>query len=298
MAEQSPLNATASLTEAQYESLAHVQAADGLIGHPNDAAPVSVSGGQIIIRSGLRALLRGFPWASGTTRIVYTPSLTGPARVDLVVLRLNRDDGYRVGSAVRTGTANTAPAPSVGVGATDVYEIPLAEVRVSGGVLTLLTTRAWYLGDDGQILCKSTSRPPHVPGRQIRETDTGRAYESTGSSWVVRLDDAGMTSLPLAGGWATAINRLYRVNGIAFLHLTVRRTGGSISVAAAQATVGTLPAGFRPRADIETIGISSSSGAHAIVRIKASGQVTADFLVAGMPTNGHMQTATAAWPVA
>ncbi|MEU7905322.1 hypothetical protein [Actinoplanes sp. NPDC049118] len=298
MAEESPLSATGNLTEAQYEAMAHPQAPDGLIGHPSDAPPVSVSGGQIIIRASLTGLLRGFPWASGLTPIVYTPSLSGPARVDLVVLRLFRDDGYRVGTAVRTGTAATAPAPFVGTGPTDWYEIPLAEVRVAGGVLTLLTTRAWYLGDDGQILCKSTSRPPHAPGRQIRETDTGRSYQSSGTVWTVMQDDGGTSSLPLAGGWVNAVNHLYRVNGIAFLQLSARRTGGNIAVSTPQATVGTLPAGFRPRADIETIGISSSSGAHIVVRIKAAGPVTLDFVVTGLNTGQYIQLAAAAWPVA
>ncbi|MEU4218117.1 hypothetical protein [Actinoplanes sp. NPDC026623] len=298
MAEESPLSATGNLTEAQYEAMSHPQAADGLIGHPNDAPPVSVSGGQIIVRPGLSGLLRGFPWASGLTPIIYTPSLSGPARVDLVVLRLFRDAGYRVGTAVRTGTADTAPAPNVGTGPTAWYEIPLAEVRIAGGVLTLLTTRSWYLGDDGQILCKSTSRPAHAPGRHIRETDTGRSYESSGTVWTVMQDDGGNTSLALNSGWTNAANHLYRVNGIAFLQLSARRTGGNITVASAQTTLGRLPAGFRPRADIETIGISSSSGAHLIVRIKTDGIVSVDFVVTGLNTGQYIQIAAAAWPVA
>lgn len=298
MAEESPLSATGALTEAQYEALAHAQAADGLIGHPNDAPPVSISGGQIIVRPGLTGLLRGFPWASGLTPVTFTPSLSGPARVELVVLRLFRDDGYRVGAAVRTGTGATAPVAYTGTGPVDWYEIPLAEVRVAGGSLTVTVTRAWYLGDDGQILCTSTARPPHSPGRRIRETDTGRAYESTGTTWAVTGDDAGTTTLPLAGGWAPGINRLYRLNGVAFLQLSAKRTGGNIAISSPAATLGALPTGFRPRSDIETIGISTWSGAFVYVRMRTNGVINIDFSRAGLNTGQYLQLAASSWPVA
>ena len=298
MAEESPLNATGALTEVQYEDLAHPQAADGLIGHPNDAVPVSVSGGQIIVRAGLHGLVRGFPWASGLTPVALTPDLSGPARTDLVVLRLFRDDNFKVRAALRTGTSTTAPSPFVGTGPTDWYEIPLAEVTVANGSLAVRLNRAWYLGEDGQILCTSTSRPPHTPGRRIREVDTGRTYESTGTAWVVCLDDAGTTSLPLASGWAGVRNRLYRVNGVAFLQMSARRSGGNIAVNATAVTLGTLPVGFRPRADIETLGISSTSGAHIIVLIYATGTITLGFRVAGLSTDQYIQLAATAWPVA
>lgn len=298
MAEESPLSATGDLTEAQYEDLAHPQAADGLIGFPTDAPPVSVSGGQVIVRAGLKALLRGFPWASGLTPTVYTPSLAAPARVDLVVLRLFRDDNYRVGTAIRTGTGTTAPTPFQGTGPNDWYEIPLAEVRVAGGALTVAANRAWYLGDDGQILCTSGTRPPQQPGRRIRETDTGRAYESTGTTWAITLDDAGTTALPMANGWAASINRLYRVNGIAFLQLAAKRTGGNISVNATPVLLGTLPAGFRPRATVESIGLSSWSGAFIATQFSTAGLITVDFARAGLNTNQYLQLAATAWPVA
>jgi len=298
MAEESPLSATGSLTEVQYEDLAHPQAPDGLIGHPSDTVPVSVSGGQILVRAGLHGLVRGFPWASGLAAVALTPDLTGPARTDLVVLRLFRDDNFAVRAALRTGTSTTAPSPFVGTGPADWYEIPLAEVTVANGALAVRLTRSWYLGEDSQLLCTSTSRPPHAPGRRIRETDTGRTYESTGSTWIICLDDVGTSSVPLASGWATVVNRLYRYNGVVFLHFSARRTGAAIATSAAEVTIGTLPAGFRSRNNFDLIGISSTSGAHVIGRVYTTGVITVDFAVAGLGVGQYLQLAPAAWPAA
>ena len=42
----------------------------------------------------------------------------------------------------------------------------------------------------GPIVCTSTSRPTHVAGRQILETDTGRSGISDGAYWTLTRDDA------------------------------------------------------------------------------------------------------------
>lgn len=256
MAEESPLRATGALTEVQYERLAHPQAAEGLVGHPSGPAPVSVSGGQVIIREGMAGLVRGFPWASGNSPIVYTPSLTGPNRVDLVVLRLSRDDAYRVGSAIRTGTSETPPVPFSGTGPTDWYEVPLAEVRMASGALTLQKIRAWYIGEDGQILCTSVARPPNLPGRRIFETDTGRAYISTGTSWAPVLDDSGwvnMTAVPYWSAYSVGY-QVRRQNSSVHMRLSVQRTSGSTLQAGTDTNVGQVPAGFRPNYSVPVLG--------------------------------------------
>ncbi|MDG4801727.1 hypothetical protein [Micromonospora sp. WMMD980] len=239
------MSATGALTEAQYEALAAPQGADGLSGHPDDPAPVRVSGSQAIIPAGLKGNLRGFPWASGSVDTSHTIDLSGPARVDLIVLRLDRAAGYVVGTAVRKGTADTAPAPLTGTGPNDVYEIPLAEVRVSGGALTLLRLRAWYIGEDGQILCKSSTRPPHAPGRRIRETDTGRTYESTGTVWAAVLDDSGTVGVSVASGYTFLENNLRRVGRQCIASVKVMRKGAAMP-AGSTVKVGVIPDGFRP----------------------------------------------------
>ncbi|GAB1641775.1 hypothetical protein [Krasilnikovia sp. MM14-A1259] len=297
MAEESPLSATGSLTEYQYEALAAPQAPDGLNGNPGDPPPVSVSGGQVIVREGLKGVLRGFPWAS-TSPTVYTPSLTGAPRVDLVVLRLNRDDNFRVGTAIRTGSGDTAPTPFNGTGPTDWYEIPLAEVRMSGGALSVQRTRAWYLGEDGQIICTVDSRPPHLPGRYIYEQDTGRAYISTGVRWVPVLDDAGTTTPSLAAGWAASGLYLFRLNGIAYMAGGIRRTGGTLTPSAAAAPLLTLPNGYRPRVTFGHASNVSMTGAQAVLRFAPTGAITVDVYGANITANQFIDLATCVWPVA
>ncbi|OZV74763.1 hypothetical protein CA850_29745 [Micromonospora echinospora] len=273
MAQESPLSATGALTEAQYERLAAPQCADGLIGHPNDPSPVALSGSQVVIKAGSNGILRGFPWSSGPVDTTHTVSLSGAARSDLVVLRLDRNTGYALGTAIRTGSPGAgAPAPATGTGPADVYELPLAEYDVANGAFGALRRRCWYLGDDGQILCKADTRPPHAPGRRIREVDTGRTYESTGATWAVILDDSGSTTLPLSGMFTSARNTLYRRNGFAHLGLTINRPGGDLA-ARTTYTVGTIPAGYRPEVAFDFIALSPAP-ALATGTVQASGGIT------------------------
>ncbi|MEV1157739.1 hypothetical protein AB0J27_20305 [Micromonospora chokoriensis] len=296
MAQESPLSATGALTEAQYEGLAQPQGPDGIVGNPNDSPVATILGGQIAIKAGVAGLLRGFPWGSGPDVTFHTPDLSGAARTDLVVLRLRRDDGYRVETGLRAGTPGAgAPAPVAGLGPTDWYEMPLAEYDVAGGVITQIRNRAWHLGEDGQLLCKSDCRPPHNPGRRIREMDTGRTYESNGTNWVVVLDDSGVTSVTLSGGWSASINRLQRRNGWSFAGLSVQRTGASLA-AGARGTVGTLPAGFRPPFDVETTANVSPSET-ATVTIRATGAVEV-VATAGIATSRFVVMSASSWPTA
>ncbi|WP_229398164.1 hypothetical protein [Micromonospora okii] len=259
MAQESPLSATGALHESQYEMMAAATQPDGLIGHPSDPAPVRVSGGQVIVRAGLEGALRGFPWRSGDTDTVYTPPVAGPARTDLVVLRLNRPDGYAVHTAYREGTSTFPPEPASGTGPDTAFEIPLAEIGVSAAGLTVRRIRAWYLGPDGQILCTGDSLPPHSPGRRVRRIDTGQTLESNGTSWVPLLDDSGNVAFPFAGGWSASIKTMWRRNGSAFLALSPQRTGAPIA-ANAPVLLGTLPDGFKPVTAFEANLHAPSSG--------------------------------------
>ncbi|MFI7069544.1 hypothetical protein [Micromonospora sediminicola] len=247
MAELSPVNATGSLTEAQFEALAHAQSPDGVIGHP-DTAVFYKSGGQIGIPS-FNALVRGFPYIS--TGALLSPDLTGAARTDLLVLRMDRANGFTIRAAIRKGTPGAgAPEPVMGTGATDVYELPLGEFDVSSGSIGALRLRAWFIGEDGQILVKGGVRPPHNPGRRIRETDTGVTWESTGVAWVKNLDDSGVSQAAIKSGWKANENYLQRRNGIVVLSLALVRTGTALP-SNTNHVFGSLPAGFRPSFDVE-----------------------------------------------
>lgn len=244
------------VTELLYERLAAPQAPDGLIGYPTDQALVYADGlgtRTVRIRANRRALVRGFQYDSGTTDIdLSLPANTsGTTRTDLIVLRLTRAT-WRVQETYIQGTAGQgAPSP---LNTDAVFDLPVAQVTVAHNAAALagntVTDLAWYVGADGQILCTTKTRPPHERGRRIYETDTSRGWLSTGTSWLIAGDDSGVTTLPLAGGWSSSVNVLHRVNGQVFLALSPQRTGASIA-ANTTVTLGTLPAGFRPRVVFE-----------------------------------------------
>lgn len=304
MAEESPLSATGTLTEAQYEALAAPQCPDGLIGWPGTLSVAQIFGGQIAIKAGNRGIIRGFPWASGPVDTYLNPVLTGAARTDLVVLRLFRDQSYKVGTALRQGTPGAGPpAPYVATGLADWYEIPLATYDVAGGALSNLRTVAWYIGDDGQILCWSDRRPPHQSGRRIREVDTGRTYESNGTQWVVLLDDAGDGSLPFltttggaTGFAAPTLNWLTRINGQGRLSITAQRTGANIA-SGANVVLGTLPAGFRPRRYFESTA-RAGLATNLTASFDVNGEIRLRFLDGGLSTGGFLLIPPVTWPVA
>ncbi|MGC5319318.1 hypothetical protein ACPXB5_11330 [Micromonospora arida] len=296
MAELSPVNATGTLTEAQYETLAHPQAPDGVIGDPEQGVFYK-SGNQIGIVGTLTALVRGFPYfANGG--FLLSPDLTGAARTDLVVLRLDRANGYTVRAAIRKGTPGAgAPAPVMGTAPSDLWELPIGEYDVASGAVGATRLRAWFIGDDGQILVRNGARPPHAPARRIREVDTGRTYESTGTSWLVVLDDAGDLTLPLAGGWAAGINHLTRINGEGRLAISPQRTGGNVAEGVT-VNLGTLPAGTRPRRAFEVPGRTVSGNADITMLVSVNGVISLRFWNAGVTTGAFCLFPPFTWPIA
>ncbi|MFD6638333.1 hypothetical protein ACFWDN_21230 [Micromonospora chalcea] len=272
MAEFSPVNATGTLTEAQFEALTHAQAPDGIIGTPDNGV-IFKSGGQIGLAS-FEALVRGFLYIS--TGVTLSPDLTGPARTDLLVLRLDRANAFTIRAAIRKGTPGAgAPSPVYSTGG-GVYEFPVGEFDVSGGSIGAVRLRAWFLGEDGQILVRGGVRPPHDPGRRIRETDTGVTWESTGLAWVRNLDDSGVTQAAIKTGWKATENSLQRRNGIVVLSLNVTRTGSALPSNATH-IFGSLPSGFRPSFDVEGTALYWSGGSPMNFRALRNGDL---FIVA------------------
>jgi hypothetical protein len=259
----SPTYNSRAVNDAEYERLVASQAADGLIGVPSDTPLIYADGTgtrEVRVVAERYALVRGRMWYSGST-IVTLPALSanssGSTRIDLVVLRLDRST-FEVTVEVVEGTPGaSAPAATRQTGGTGVWEMELAEVTVADGATTLagstVTPRAWYLGDDGQILCTSTTRPPHQLGRRIGQTD-GRDYISTGSSWVLTREDTGVVDISPASGWSTSLCRYQRVNRFVTLEVSVGRTGGNLG-AGTDTTTCTLPSGARPRADMRPDGV-------------------------------------------
>lgn len=289
------------VVEALYERLTSPQAPDGLIGMPTNP-PLAFTDGvgtrQVRIRANRRALVRGFQYDSGSADITITlpGNTSGTTRVDLVVLRLDRST-WRVQENYVQGTPGQgAPAPA---DTSLVFDFPVAAVSVPHNATTLApaatTARAWYVGSDGQVVCTEGTRPSHEAGRRIFEVDTGRAYISTGSTWLHDADDSGSLTLPMNGGWTANFNRLRRRSGWVFLALSPQRTGGNLGDDATS-TVGTLPGGFRPYTSFEGLAHAPSSGAARVV-VNTSGSVQV-VLYGGLDTNKFVNFHPISFPVA
>lgn len=203
-----------AITSVEHERLVHATAPDGVIGTPADS-PVCYADGTgtraVKVRADKRALVRGSHYDSGSSEITLNLAANGSGnpRIDTIVLRLDRS-GYTVTEAIVQGTPAASPvAPTLtrDLGATGVWEFPLVDVAVANGATTIssgnLTTRHWYVQEDGLIVCTATTRPPHAAGRRFFQTDTGLFYFSDGTNYKI---DGEWTASSLLVGNAASIS--------------------------------------------------------------------------------------------
>lgn len=163
-------------------------------GTPNMS--VNVAGGRAFI-SGTQATYHGMYFAEnrGVTNLSVTAAHATLARKDLVVAKVE-DASYSGGVstwslAVVAGTAAGSPTePAVPNNALvlAMIDVPAADTAIQNAQITDRRTstsgqgRASALG--GVITCTSTTRPSHVEGRVIYETDTDKLKTSNGSAWA------------------------------------------------------------------------------------------------------------------
>jgi hypothetical protein len=274
-----------AVTPREYEDLMNPMAPDGVLGLPSDPALVYADGTLLgfKVRANQAALIRGHRWESGTTEVqvnVSANNSAGTTRKDLAVLRLTRNP-WDASIQVVAGTASATPvtpSPTYGTDtSTGVWELPLAEITVPYNATNVGPSQcvplAWYVGDDGQIVCTSTTRPPHQAGRAIYETDTGKRLLSDGTAWRTVSEDTGWVNFSTASGWVSRTTRVRRVNGWVQLHCDVARAGTTLAADTAS-TIATLPDGFRPAVTFTAVGLPvSSSGQVSRVAIQTSGVV-------------------------
>jgi hypothetical protein len=246
--------------DAQYEALVGSVYPDGMIGSPADAQMCygDNSGLSVAFRAGSEVLVRGRLWTAGDS--VLTKSIdansAGQTRYDLVVIRYDRTD-YSCTAQIRKGTPGAGvPSFTQTAGSTGVWEMPIAKVQVTSGAVSIggsdVTVMGWYAVAPGEaILCTSASRPPHKEGRRIHEHDTGVEYVSTGSSWLLTMEDTDWQGLTVSGGWdwgdagsGTDQPLVRRKNGVVYFRGgEIKRT--SALTAGSDSQIATIPAGFR-----------------------------------------------------
>lgn len=251
-----PSHNSRAVSDAEYDQLVPTYVANGVIGIPGDPAVVFGDGSARVaqIRANKVAIVRGRLWVSGSTTVSKTiaANASGSTRFDLVVLRYNKTT-FDVRAAVITGSPGSGPP--LPVNDSSSFDIPLAQVKVANGASVIngvdITPVAYFVGPQS-IVCTSTTRPPHAPGLKIFETDTVKAYQSTGSKWHLTNEDTGDVNVAsasggsISGGWSATIATVRRIDGVVYTQLDLHRTGGSIGDGSGAQTIATLPTGFRP----------------------------------------------------
>src|SRR5690606_31408882 len=220
---------------------------------------------------------------------------SGSPRIDLIVARLDRPSGYEVTEHVITGTpasSPTAPSPTRQITPSGVYDLPLAAVRVEPGASAItgdkVTPLHWWLGNDGQIRCTSSTRPPHSAGLVIWED--GRLLVSTGGQWRTVSEETDWVSGTPASGWSANLLQFRRTGRLVESRIQFVRTGGDLSPRT-EVQIGTIPAGYRPPGLLWVFGFSDNFQLSR-VRIEADGRM----ILVNQPgiKRGHMLTLQAA----
>lgn len=287
-----PHNARA-VTEAEYEQLVRAHYANGVLDEPSQTAVVygDSSPGRIVkVRLGKRATARGFHWYSGTSDLSLSIAANaGATRLDLVVLRLDRDSSFVVTAAVVTGVSGSpAPTPTRGVGATGVYEIPLAVVTVANGASVIAAADVSYVAPYVGVPAVATANAAglayvqHKASQLVYQHSPLALYWDDGTTFRVLGEDSGWLLLDagsVAAGWvwdsSAGLVVVYRkFNGTVHLQLRATRTGGSLAPNSG-ALIATLPVGFWPGADTDFVVLHSGPSLAAVVSVsKNNGRMT------------------------
>ena len=180
----------ATVAEADFEALFRSTGVDGFLGSPADTAVVYADGtGMFVrVRANKEAWIRGSLWRSGSVEFTLpiASNGTGQTRIDRAVIRLSRTT-WELTAAIVQGTPGAgAPGLTTNEPPGGVWELLAADVTVPSGAVAIgagqVTRREVYVGEQ-PVVCTSTSRPPHKPGRTIYETDTGRLLVSILNEW-------------------------------------------------------------------------------------------------------------------
>lgn len=281
MAQESPLSADGELSEYEYEWLSD-PLPDGILGDGGSADPFSKSGAQIVVPANVRANVRGFPWSSGSTGAAVNPDLTGSARTDLLVLRLDRPAGHQLYLAIVKGTPGAgAPDYNRDYSSSGLLDIPICEYDVANGSIGATRRRCWFVTADGTYLAGSAdSEPRHGVGRFMYRTDLKRLYVSNGTKWLNVAEDSGQLPITLVSGWSFTSNYLRRLGGGQIVaQFSAGRTGNALG--SSRTKVATLHSSCKPDVRFETVAYvtaaSDGSGRYAtFAEFRTDGTVYVD----------------------
>lgn len=249
-----------AVTDAEYQRIPW--GADGLIGSPSEAQdPVygNSSGLEVHVRAGRYGSVLGRAWSSGATdlNLPIAANSSGSTRIDTVVLRLDRAT-WQVRAVVRAGTPGGGAPTLVRQDAdTGLWEVPLADVTVASGAVSIGPTavrmRALYRAGVVRPAKALADVTPFAAVGDVLYVG-GVWYGWTGSTAVSLLpSDSGDVALSPASGllasesnsnWARRIDRQVQIdlnlktpNNVAYSESGIDQNG---------LTLTTVPSQFRP----------------------------------------------------
>lgn len=275
----------------------------GLIGSPALSSLVYAdsSGRQVKVQPSRAAMVRGFRWESDGAGIVraIAANASGNPRIDLAVLRLNRNDFSVTFQVIQGSPAASPVAPAVtqNTGATGVWELPLAQITVANNASTLAAATvkdvSWYLGAT-DLVGTSATFPPVLPGASFTAVDVAKKYDAVGSAWHLTGENGALTSVSASTGWSGNIY-FRRRNGFTYFQAVMSRTGAAVPAATASPLF-TIPDQFRPPNDLYLSGVYVGAQAVRLFVEAATGVVTLTARGGDYTTGSGMILHPVTWP--
>lgn len=251
---------------AEHEQIAAPLGLSGLLNY-TDTSPVYAdsTGLRVKLRAGVAASVRATRFNNATeTLVTIQPNTSGNTRIDLVVLRLRRQetsvgagDRYTVVPYVIQGAPAATPSAPAPVRndtpGTGFWDLPLAEVTVINNAATITGTqvasRAYFISGSGYAGRDDWAKPPVEAGVIFRANDSGITYIGTATGTWTRLSyNTGWVSFTNGqskAGWEFRTLAVARDGNLVVLDLYLLRTGGAIGASTHQ-YFGPVPSQFTP----------------------------------------------------
>lgn len=306
MAETSyPVADGGAVTEYAYEKLMAGALGEGRVDPEASAmfiAPICYAdstGRHVKLRASQAAIVRGFRWEAGTDPVILPldANTTGLPRMDLIVLRLDRES-YTVRGAVIKGSPSSTPVvptPIRSTSETGTYDLPLAAVKVASSATT--GQPSINAGDITPMEMRIAPRPKtglaaylrsyaHATGTLWTEIDEGRTWVQTATGPILLGEKGVWTKLPPAGGWENDNIYACRRNGWTYIQAAITVTAAK---AAGDSTlVCTLPNDFRPNSDLNCLALIAPTQLCRVYIIASSGRMELRQYASTFPAGGGL----------
>jgi hypothetical protein len=266
------------------------------------------TGRQVKVRANQAAIVRGFRWETDGAGLVQPieANTSGQPRIDLAVLRLNRETwtvSFRIVKGVAAATP-IAPASTQKYGATDVWEWPVATIRVTSSTASGLpsigasdvTALDHHLAQP-PMTGNSGRRSPAAWGAVWTDYDTTKTLVGHGGMWHLVGENGARTRIAPATGWA-APGMIFgqRRNGHVTLDCALLTYTGTNRAAGTDVTVCTVPAPFRPAGDVIILGYLNGANLVRLYFDTSAGRLFLNNYAVVLEKNTSVSFPPTSWP--